>query len=413
MDLTDSMGSNLFLTSKGAEILRITPKPIKHINGNMLSDRCRYSQNRFIKLRLEEVYCYSSAAKKYSTTSWFAFLKVNYWSKINCDTINLLVSPELNIETLIYLKTLSNSYCNKIKLLSLKFLSFNKYVYIFDSLSVVEKKISNCILFLAHPKVEVIIFNFKLKIKYQKSLLSIFSFGVFCLPTIKTTFLNLCFNNLILFAEAKSRKNFSFFLQSSFPLIIFGSRFIELFSSFISMTLFLKNKLLTLKILKLNRFCNEESFFLLGINSNIKRKKIGSFFCIDLYETLCLYKNILQAQTNVLWFNMFKPVLCAGYAFNFLVPTFNFLEETGIFISLENRFQKTQKAFTSFTNSRAIKHIFTSLYFVESYFINIFLQKINFNLLINNYKLNFIFNKIYFFYLAQEKISFLAIKSTV
>jgi len=251
-------------------------------------------------MRLEKVYCYSSTTKKYIITSWFAFLKSNCWSKTDDGLINLLLSFELNLETLVYLKTLNNFYCNNIKILSLKFLSFNKYVYVFDSLSVVEKKISNCILFLANPKVEVIIFNFKLKMKYQKNLLSIFSLGVVFLSTVKITFLNLFFSNLILFIEAKIRKSFSFFLQSSFPLIIFGSRFIELFPSFINVVLFLKKKLLTLKTLKVNRFCNEESFFFLGIGSNIKRKKLGTYFCVDLYGTLHLYKNILIAQTNIL-----------------------------------------------------------------------------------------------------------------
>lgn len=69
IDPSDALGSSIYVSIKGTNVLRLSPKPNKYINGNMISDRCRYSHTELQFNRLNRVYAFCSTMKTYSTIS--------------------------------------------------------------------------------------------------------------------------------------------------------------------------------------------------------------------------------------------------------------------------------------------------------------------------------------------------------
>ena len=59
VDVTDSLGSNIYVNYKEAEIFRVLPKNNSEINGNLISDKARFSYDSTIKNRLNNFHNYS------------------------------------------------------------------------------------------------------------------------------------------------------------------------------------------------------------------------------------------------------------------------------------------------------------------------------------------------------------------
>jgi len=69
IDAVDALGSTIYTTLRSTELIKISPKPNKYINGNIISDKSRYSQNFIHKNTLEYVYGYNHSEKKYLPSS--------------------------------------------------------------------------------------------------------------------------------------------------------------------------------------------------------------------------------------------------------------------------------------------------------------------------------------------------------
>lgn len=206
------------------------------------------------------------------------------------------------MEALVYFKQLTNFSCNKLKLYAISGSvgSVNYYFFLFNTLNIFEKNILNCLLFSTNPKIEATLINFKLKLKYQKSLLSIFSFGSIFYNSIKISFLNLSFKSIFLVLEAKRKKVTSLLLAHMLPLIIFGYSFLQRFKNYFSLSLFIKTKINNIAILKLNKYSNDEGILLLNIKNYFKMNKISNLYCINLYDHLSLRKDaLLSAKNNI------------------------------------------------------------------------------------------------------------------
>lgn len=299
LDLTDGLGANVYVSLKGSAIIRISPKPNKYINGNIISDKCRYSASRSSGNQAVYPRTYCRVGSAHPVTSWFRFLTTNT-SAINKKGANFLVSPELSLHTLLYLKQLTRFSCGQLSIKSIKgsVTHSNYYFYAFDKLNVLDVHIYNCLLLSVDPKADSTLISFKLKLKYQKELLTLFSFGFFFSAAIKINFLNLSSEALLGFFEAKNPVVLPVFSKVA-PLFLFGSSFLYSYKKFLDFFLFLKSKLNGLLALKLNKFCNDESFLILNIRSFFKKtEKIAALYCIILYDHLLLRKNVLVSAED-------------------------------------------------------------------------------------------------------------------
>lgn len=380
LDPTDALGSSIYVSVKGVSVIRVSPKPNKYVNGNMISDKCRYSQSRGETNRLNKPYGYCTTDSTYKNVSWFSFLNTQARLNVVAD-INLLVSPEISFNILLHLKQLANFACGKLKLKAVKtaLSSLNYYYYAFQTLQVLDMNINMCLLFSANPQTEAALLSFKLKRKYQKSLLTLFSFGPAFVHSGHINFLNLSFKSLLLLAEAKTKKSGSFFFSKVTPLLIFGYSFIQRYANFLSFFLFLRKKLNTLVALKLNKFCNDESLLLLNIKQYFQTNSHNtSAYCLNLYDHLVLQKSILSSTNHKVWFSYQKPIGSRVRIFNFLLPTFSFFEENHFFVSLENRVQSARRVFSSLVDGRSLQDILSALFFFQApQYENLFISFLN------------------------------------
>lgn len=204
LDPTDGLGSSVYASVKGISVLRLSPKPNKYINGNIISDRCRYSQNVGESTLLSAPYKFCAVSKTYKKSSWFRFL-TNKTLKARNSSVDFLISPELSLNTLVYLKHLSNFFCDRLDVYGVKSIAIseNYYFYVFNSLSVLDENIQSCLLFSSNPAAESTILGFKLKLSYQQGLLMLFSFGLLFFSSVKVNFLSISLDSIFLLAEAK------------------------------------------------------------------------------------------------------------------------------------------------------------------------------------------------------------------
>jgi len=204
LDPTDGLGSSIYASVKGASVLRLSPKPNKYINGNLISDKCRYSQIAGENTRLNLLYEFCPRTKSHLKISWFKFL-TRKTLRARTQTVDLLFSPELSLNTLVYLKHLTNFFCGRLGMFSVTSLADteNYYFYVFNGLGVLDEDVQSCLLFAANPSAESTILGFKLKLRYQQGLLMLFSFGFLFLSSVKVNFVSLSLNSIFLLAEAK------------------------------------------------------------------------------------------------------------------------------------------------------------------------------------------------------------------
>lgn len=420
LDLSDGLGANIYLHYKDTELLRITPKPNKYINGNLISDNCRFSTKYFNTNRLKKIY--ELKDNKYVSLSWFSFLnKVSSFSPNNLLTFSnnkvaILINENLDFFTLLFLKKLSNKYCKQIKINLLNKSTINNLYLsnIFSSLKQIESSSNNCWLLSSNLKLECSILNFKLKLKYQKKIFSIFCLGRFFFTFSNTMFICLNLNNIILWGESKLKKFSFFFTSSIFPLIIIGESFLKRFLNLNFFFFFFSQKYPTTKILKINTFCNEESLSFLNLYGFWKKCTKITYFCINLDTNIYVKKYLFfKTKNDIWWFANNRPVL--EFNANYLIPISTAFEFETIFINLEQKAQKSQSFLLSNLNSRPLHDILNSIFCKKSFIIrsnyfNIFKE------ILLNYKLfNLFKNKIlrlfYYNFFFYNKISNYPFKS--
>lgn len=373
LDLTDGLGANIYLHYKDTELIRITPKPNTSINGNLISDNCRFSTKYFSVNRLKKIY--ELKEKKYVSLSWFSFFnKISFLSSKNLlafskSKIAILINENLDFFTLLFLKKLSNKYCNQIKINVLS-KSINTNLYISNTLSSlkqIETNSNNCWLLSSNLKLECSILNLKLKLKYQKKIFSIFCLGRFFLAFSNIMFVCLNLKNIILWLESKLKKFSFFFTFTLFPLIVIGESFLKRFVN-LNNFFFLK-KYPTTKILKINTFCNEESLLFLNLYGFWKKQPKTLYFCINLESNVYLKKYLFFKTINdIWWFASDRPLL--EFQAKYLIPISTAFEFETIFINLEQKVQKNQSFFLSNLNSRPLTDVLKSLFCREQFKIN-------------------------------------------
>lgn len=279
-----------------------------------------------------------------------------------------MLSPEISLNTLVYLKHLSNYFYDRLAVYAVESLvtQENYYFYALNNLSVLdeEQDVQSCLLFSSRPEDELTLLGFKLKLRYQQGLFMLFSMGFLFHSSLTVNFLSAAIKSTFSLLEAKRKRAAHFLFSQAAALVIFGYSFLQGCRNHLSVFSFLKGKLNGLLSLKLNKFANDESLLFVNVQTYFRTLETSvSLQCLNLYENLALVKDILPGAQEIFWFGTQKPVTPVNININFLVPTFTFFEDSSLFVSFENRFQGVHKIFATLTNGRALKHILSSIYF--------------------------------------------------
>lgn len=363
IDITDGVGSNIYVNFKESEVSRIMPKANSLVNESIISDKARFSYDAIKNNRIKNLFEYNNQDSKFSLQNWNGFFeKVHFLSK---DSLTILINDRLDLETISLVKKLNFTYPNKIKVKTVnKDKSENNFYTsgLTDNIIDIESETNVCFLLSSNPRLESTILNARLRFKYKNSKFQVFSLGQTFSANIPTNFVNLNITNIVKCLEGKFSLFSKMVLLSKSPLFFLGESLKTSFSNFDILPSFIKSKFRSAKVIKINSACNTESVSL----SNIKRanrKDLGkstNVMFINLDDLLGLRKLLKGFNGKSIWFNTHGSKIATKS--NFIIPTLTSFEEEQVLLNLEQRPQKTNKTFDSFFNARSIKNILLSIF---------------------------------------------------
>jgi len=138
IDITDSLGSNIYVNFKETEILRVLPKSNNDLNSSIISDKARFSYDANHNNRINDIFEYSSKKKSFQKLSWSKFFK-NIDHLVETKNINFLVDSKCDVETANFLKKIANKYPEKVKVTLLSKTTNKGNLYIRNQTNIMNK----------------------------------------------------------------------------------------------------------------------------------------------------------------------------------------------------------------------------------------------------------------------------------
>lgn len=395
IDLTDSLGTNIYLLYKGSDILRVVPKYNALINDSWISDKARFYYHISYK-PLEP------------------FLHLDF---LNCQqfTRNLfLFNSNNDLETLLLFKHFSTSYNslkNNFKLLNKTSIKTNFYFWGTKSrITYISNVKKSVYIFLAsNLDLESPVLNIRLrsKIVYHANLS--FSIGPFFKSTFPTKFLKFSTLELLILILGKNLilsklilNYILFFFSSKAILDRLDCYLLKIFSYKIPQNFFFN----------IAAFCNTESSNFLNFSKfNLKEIFFSkNIFLLNLNDTFLLRK-LLFFNKKKFWINQFSSNILTTFFKNSWVKLDRNLD-SGVYLNLEQRpqlmsFIKEKNIFNIFNfislffksylepapfNFKNFFFDFSKKYYKQNHFLEASFRPLIFNF--NNF--NFFFEKLFY-----------------
>lgn len=416
LDLTDSLGSNIYLTYKGYDIFRVLPKKNNLINTSWISNKARF----------------------YYNLSSFFFNEIQF-KKNNFNNLSLipnsilfLANPDLDLKFFYYLKNLfkSNTKINS-KILSLSKLTTNVYFWgnqnKLSEISLINNAI--CLLISTDLKIELPLINNRLRSKVVAQEIVPYGLNVFFKSNFPIQFLRFSISEIISLFLGKHFFSLNFFKKKF--LIISNKSFLNKIDN--NLFLFLKTKLNILLYLP-SLFCNSNGIHLINYKTlNFKELLSSSYiFGLSLDDNF-LIRKLISKVFYFFWVNKLSADILNYLSSNsWLALEIN--QTAGFFLNAEqkiqkfnlikNNFQFTLLNFIFYIQSKIIKKkiihlskyttfikfkIFTASnillfqHLFESYFSpNLFYYSNCFNLLQISFSYYYFFNKVPFKIILED-----------
>jgi len=366
IDLTDSLGSNIYVNFKETEIMRILPKNNYEINENIISDKARFSYDALKNQRLQTIFRSIDKTKtKYEPINWsLALEKLDIL--LNEDKqylVSFIVNEELDLESLSFLNIIKNKYSTQIKIKLLKPYS-NKNLYISGNTNKVldtKKSSKICFLLSSNIRIESAILNTKIRSKVLSQNFDVISLGQKFNSSFPIKFVNINLDSILKIFEAKSIVS-SLLISSNAPLIFLGEGLNKRLLGNFNLISLIKKIIPSSILLNIAQSANTEGVAFLGFQA-INNKTIensNSIVAINLEDNICIRKVLKNFKGSLIWLNTHGSKIATKA--DLLIPTLTSFESEGVYINLEQRAQKTLKTLPGINDSREIKRILTALY---------------------------------------------------
>lgn len=400
IDLTDALGSNIYANYLNNKILRVLPKLNKEINEHIISDKARFSYDSITSpLVLKNILSHDLKKKEFEN------FYENFLNTITKKKSLIIVNESLNLEVLNLFKKICINYSNT-KVCSIEYRPntnyFNDSSKSFADLSLINKV---CFLIAINPQTENALLNNKLRYFSFNRFVKIYNIGYSYQSNLKIQTINFDIKKLINFLKGKTPKVINEFVKQKNPLFFFGKSALErginfpFFKNLIENT----NPSAVLINIKLNSNSNGLKFMNINSLNTALLLKSHSLIFINSNETLFLRKILVnKKQASVFWFNPFMLSYSLKIETGFQIPTPTIFEESGTFLNIEYRPQKTQKILKNNVNQiilfNIMKRIFTKKNFAinnsDFFFKELFSQNIKF-ILSKKKTYTFFFSKIF------------------
>lgn len=395
IDLTDGLGSNIYINYKDNDIVRVLPRPTSFINEIFISDKARFffdglkkncatnifkRNNKKPLQDIKEIYTYSQDKKdklKQKTvlnkTTWNLLSENFIWS-VKVSKNVCLLDNNLGSNFLSFIFSFSNRFKISLSIKRLSsFVSEDFFLQNNNGFITDINTVDYCYLFSSNIRFEACILNLRLRIKQNLNSLTVFNFGNFVSNNIINRFTSSSIFKALTFVEGKLFLSSAFETSKKKLLFILGSYLNS--SGFVLNTI----KLLLLKLspesktIKITSFLNYEGLNFFGIkNLRSKAFKPGNnnykknILSLKLEDTFNCRKRILsfnkQYTTNFCWW-IASNLSAVCTKTDAVLPTHSFFQEADFFFNLEQRPQNSGFVFKPLSESRSFPLYFSRFFF--------------------------------------------------
>ncbi len=387
IDITDSLGSNIYVNYKENEIFRILPKNNKYLNNSIISDKARFVYESTLNNRIADIYFFSNEKNKLIKANW-----LNFFDKIDSVTqnkkINIFFDEKTDLETANLLKTLSIKYQKHLKIFNISKNYFNKGNFNFLDQRNTVKNIDNTQdLFIyvgSNPRLESAILNSRIRYNYRNATFKILVLGANYDYNVPNKFVSLNANKIMEVFEGKSKLISNNILKAKKPTFIFGQNIANRITNFNFLVKRLQSVLPYSQIIALSLYPNSSGVNLLNFkktNARLSNKSTNIF--INNEDNTFVRKTFNKLTSNI-WINTHGSFLATKA--NVIIPTLSAFEEEVNYINIEGRPQSTGKSIVAFPNLRNVNNLLLSIFNIskESFKTN----KIKFTKFLDEYLSN-------------------------
>lgn len=374
IDLTDCLGSNIYVHRKELEIIRILPKRNCETNGSFISDKIRFSydsnkRNRLLKPTRK---CVIEDSDEYlpDNLQWAEFLfDIEATVDSREQSVLIVVSNNLDLEALDAAKVLSYYTEGRIKVRALDYFNLeSNFIESYSSNKISEiqnVKSRFCFILSSNLKLECSILNSKLRAKHLNEELNVYGFGSPFVANIPLEFVVVATPSILQFIEGKSSFSLKYVSRKA-PLFFVGESFTKRFEPISMIIQLIRFRMPTAIVITIHSYCNSKGISLLGIKRVSKRDVYIAdiIVFVNLDDTFLVRSTFENLKSKVsYWLNSHYSEVANEC--DYVLPTKSLFEADGTYINLENRPQKTFRY--SYRNdyraagSRSISNIFKGI----------------------------------------------------
>jgi NADH dehydrogenase/NADH:ubiquinone oxidoreductase subunit G len=357
IDILDGVGSNIRIDFKETEVVRILPRKNSDINENWISDKIRFFYDGLKRQRLTSPYLKKEgelkAVKWKKVISKLSSLLKVYSYEYGPSSIGLIGSSSLDLETLYSIKNFSANFGFSFLGIdrSLKSDLDNPKNYKFQNRFTDFEDTDFCLFLGTNPRFEASTLNLRLRKIFRKGNSSFASVGATYAPTFPTQFLSISSKALIAIAQGKHPICKSL-ARAKRPIIVYGSKILErvdslavqnLLNSMASSFADVFGRSLNINLLHTNS--NAVGAFELGIKGlkEAELSKLKVLYMIGLDDSILVEKSLKKAQEPLIILQSSHGDKNTNSA-DIVLPSYTFVEKTGIYYNTEGRPQTTQRA---------------------------------------------------------------------
>lgn len=345
IDLSDGLGSNIYINYKELDVIRILPKKNIKINESWLSDKARFSLNNFISKNN------STCIKSFFSTGFFS------------SRILFLINNEASLETLNYLQHISFISKGTIKIKTVIQSPLISNIYFWSNFNKVQSislitVLNQITLFLSsNLNVESTLLNVRVRAKFFSYKTHIYAYGTFFRSSFPVLFFKLNLQVLLNLFSGKDLLLTKLILNNK-VFLFYGKSLINRFN--LKIITFLKKKIPTLSDYKIHTYCNTEGVNFFNISSHGLQdfKSFDSICSIFLDDNISFRKKKLNFSSKLVEFNFFESK-SKFYVNKFLL--INDIKKEGIYLNLEQRPQKAICLTNFFIYSESLSYLLTAL----------------------------------------------------
>lgn len=343
VDLTDGLGSNIYVNLKELQIISVLPKNNPLINGQWISNKARFYIDALQRYRISAAWIKNTETSTNSLKVLQTLITPNKKEKQI-----FLVNNEIDLNSLRLLKKLESAHNNKIQVYNTSVYSkYSNFYYNYNNkISSLESANSSCFVLLAtNIRTECAVINIKLRIKAKNKRITALSLGQRMESIFNVKFVNITASIILDILEAKNTLFSKIIFTKSNPIFLIGESFFQRITidknSIIShLNRYNSNNV----VLIINKKSNNESINYLNvssINSRVLESSKGSIYCCGLADSVLTRTLINNTNLATIWVHTHGSQIATSC--DFIIPVLSYLETEGIFINLEKRPQKSVK----------------------------------------------------------------------